>query len=117
MFLVSAWVALNDIAFSYAAEYDGINLGWESVPRFWEETGFATIEIPGCHPGIALPGVPQCPGHSQESADVTVSDAGHDVLVQTARVSRRSICGFFWTKSFGTRAKAEHAEWKEKYNQ
>ncbi len=108
--------ALNDVAFSYAAEYDGINLGWESVPRFWEETGFATIEIPGCHPGIALPGVPQCPGHSQASADVTVSDAGHEVLVQTARVVAAVNLRLLLDEELRTRATAEHAEWKEKYN-
>jgi metal-dependent amidase/aminoacylase/carboxypeptidase family protein len=108
--------ALNDVAFYYAAEYDGINLGWESVPRFWEETGFATIEIPGCHPGIALPGVPQCPGHSQESADITASEAGHQVLVQTARVVAAVNLRLLLDEELRTRAKAEHEEWKEKYN-
>jgi amidohydrolase len=109
--------ALNDISFFYEAEYGGINLGRASVPRFWEETGFATIEIPGCHPGIGLEGIPPAAGHSQAAADITVSDAGHRALIQTARVVAAVNLRLLLDEELRERAKAEHAAWKEKYNQ
>jgi metal-dependent amidase/aminoacylase/carboxypeptidase family protein len=109
--------ALNDVAFQYAMAYGGINPGRESVPRFWEETGFATIEIPGCHPGIAVNGIPERAGHSQENADITISEAGHWALVQTAKVSAAVHLRLLLDEALRERAKAEHAEWKAKYNQ
>ena len=109
--------ALNDISFFYEAEYGGIKLGRQSVPRFWEETGFATIEIPGCHPGIAIEGIPRAAGHSQDAADITVSDAGHKALIQTARVVAAVNLRLLLDAELREKAKAEHAMWKEKYNQ
>lgn len=108
---------LNDISFYYEMEYGGIRPGWASVPRFWEETGFATLEIPGCHPGIAVEGIPERPGHSHENADVTVSDAGHEALIQTARVAAAVNLRLLLDGELRERAKAEHAMRKEKYNQ
>ena len=109
--------SLNDVAFQYAMEYGGVNPGRDSVPRFWEETGFATIEIPGCHPGIAVNGIPERAGHSQENADLTVSEAGHWALVQTAKVSAAVHLRLLLDEELREKAKAEHAKWKEKYNQ
>ncbi|MGD2294793.1 MAG: peptidase dimerization domain-containing protein, partial [Candidatus Aminicenantes bacterium] len=64
---------LNDIVFQYAVEYEGINIGKREVPRHWEETGFATLQVPGAWVGIGTKDLPSAAGHSQENADITVS--------------------------------------------
>lgn len=64
-----------------------------------------------------LEGIPLAAGHSQEAADITVSDVGHKTLIQTARVVAAVNLCLLLDEEVRQRAKAEHAMWKEKYNQ
>jgi len=107
---------LNDIVFQYAIDYGGIEIGERKVPRHWEETGFATLIVPGAHVSIGTAGIPETAGHSQESADITISEAGHKSLILTAKVMAGSALRLLMDPEFRQKAKAEHAKWVEKYN-
>jgi metal-dependent amidase/aminoacylase/carboxypeptidase family protein len=107
---------LNDMAFQYALEYGGVNIGEREVPRHWEETGFATLKVPGVHISIGTEGLPQVAGHSQESADITISPAGHKSLLLTTKVMGAVALRMLIDKQLMDKAKAEHAKWLEKYN-
>ena len=109
--------ALNDLAFQYALEYGGVNVGERKVPRHWEETGFATLIIPGVHISIGTEGLPQAAGHSQENADITVSPAGHESLILTAKVMGAVGLRLLIDGKMREKAKSEHAEWLKKYNE
>jgi aminobenzoyl-glutamate utilization protein B len=107
---------LNDIVFQYGVDYGGVKVGERVVPRQWEETGFATLVVPGAHIGIGTEGVPDAAGHSQENADITISEAGHNSLILTAKVMAASGLRLLTDSELREKAKAEHAMWLEKYN-
>jgi amidohydrolase len=107
---------INDIVFQYGVEYGGVKIGKRAVPRHWEETGFATLVVPGAHVGIGTEGIPDVAGHSQENADITISEAGHKSLVLTSRVMAATGLRLLMDKKLREKAKAEHAIWLEKYN-
>jgi metal-dependent amidase/aminoacylase/carboxypeptidase family protein len=108
---------LNDVAFQYAVDYGGINIGERQVPRHWEETGFATLEVPGVHISIGTEGLPHAAGHSQENADITISPAGHKSLILTAKVMGAVALRLLIDEDLRNSVKREHAEWLEKYNE
>lgn len=108
---------LNDLAFQYAVEYGGINTGERKVPRHWEETGFATLLVPGVHISIGTEGIPEVAGHSQENADITVSPAGHKSLVLTSKVMGAVALRLAVDPELRKKAKAEHSSWVLKYNE
>ncbi|UCE40041.1 MAG: peptidase dimerization domain-containing protein [Candidatus Aminicenantes bacterium] len=108
---------LNDLAFQYALEYGGVNIGEREVPRQWEETGFATLKVPGVHISIGTEGLPPAAGHSQESADITISPAGHKSLILTAKVMGAVALRLFTDEKLRASAKLEHAGWLKKYNE
>jgi amidohydrolase len=108
---------LNDVAFHYALEYGGVNQGEREVPQNWEETGFATLKVPGVHISIGTEGLPKVAGHSQENADITVSPAGHESLLLTTKVMGAVALRMMIDKELRDEAKAEHARWLEKYNE
>jgi hypothetical protein len=108
---------LNDIVFQYAIDYGGIRIGERKVPRHWEETGFATLRVPGAHVSIGTEGIPEAAGHSLESAGITVSDAGHDSLILTAKVMAAAGLRLALDPELRRKAKIEHAEWLAKYSQ
>lgn len=107
---------LNDIVFQCAIEYGGVNIGERQVPRHWEETGFGTLVVPGAHVGIGTADIPPATGHSHENADITISTAGHESLIQTSKVMAASALRLIMDPELRKKAKAEHAEWVEKYN-
>jgi len=107
---------LNDIVYQYAVDYGGIMAGERQVPRHWEETGFATLVVPGAHVGIGTEGIPEAAGHSLENAEITLSDAGHRSLVLCAKVMAASGLRLLMDPGLREKAKAEHAGWLEKYN-
>ncbi|MFC2142541.1 peptidase dimerization domain-containing protein [Acidobacteriota bacterium] len=107
---------LNDIVFQYGVDYGGIGIGERQVPRHWEETGFATFIIPGAHVGIGTEGIPKAAGHSQESAEITLSAAGHESLVLCAKVMAASGLRLLMDPELREKAKAEHTRWQEEYN-
>jgi metal-dependent amidase/aminoacylase/carboxypeptidase family protein len=107
---------INDIVFQYGIEYGGVKIGERAVPRHWEETGFATLIVPGAHVGIGTEGIPSVAGHSQESADITISEAGHRSLILTSRVMAATGLRLLVDKKLREKSKAEHAMWLEKYN-
>lgn len=107
---------LNDIAFQYAVDYGGLKIGKRAVPRNWEETGFATLKVPGVSVSIGTEGIPDVAGHSQENADITLSPAGHKSLILTAKVMGAIALRLVMDKKLREKAKEEHATWLEKYN-
>lgn len=107
---------LNDLAFQYAVEYGGVNIGERNVPRHWEETGFATLLVPGVHISIGTEGLPPAAGHSQENADISVSPAGHGSLILTAKVMGAVALRLLIDEKLRDSAKKEHAGWLGKYN-
>ena len=108
---------LNDIVFQYAVDYGGVEIGERKVPRHWEETGFATLVVPGAHVSIGTIGIPEAAGHSQDNADITVTEAGHQSLLLTAKVMAASALRLLMDPDLRKMAKAEHGKWVEKYNQ
>jgi metal-dependent amidase/aminoacylase/carboxypeptidase family protein len=108
--------ALNDLVFQYAVDYGGINIGERRVPRHWEETGFATLVVPGAHVTIGTEGIPEAAGHSQASADITITEAGHSNLILTAKVMAASGLRLLMEPELREKAKAEHAKLVEEYN-
>lgn len=107
---------LNDIVFQYGVEYEGVDIGKRAVPRHWEETGFATLVVPGAHVSIGTEGIPDVVGHTQENADITISEAGHKSLILTAKVMAAAGLRLLLDPKLRDKAKAEHASWLEKYN-
>jgi amidohydrolase len=107
---------LNDIVFQYAVDYGGINVGERRVPRQWEETGSATIVVPGAHVSIGTEGLPEVAGHSQENADISLTDAGHRSLILTTKVMAASALRLVMDPELRAKATDEHARWVEEYN-
>ena len=108
---------LNDVVYQYAVDYGGINVGERRVPRQWEETGFGTIVVPGVHVSIGTQGLPdEVAGHSQENADISVSEAGHRSLILTAKVMAASALRLLMDPELREQAKVEHTSWVEEYN-
>ena len=107
---------LNDIVFQYGVDYGGVKIGKRAVPRHWEETGFATLVVPGAHVSIGTEGIPDAVGHSQKNADITISEAGHNSLILTAKVMAASGLRLLMDPGLREKARAEHATWLEKYN-
>jgi amidohydrolase len=108
---------LNDIAFQYAVDYGGINIGERTMPRQWEESGFVSLLIPGVHISIGTEGIPQVAGHSKENADLTISEAGHKSLILTTKVMGATALRLLVDKELREKAISEHTKWREKYNQ
>ena len=107
---------LNDIVFQYGVDYGGVNIGERAVPRHWEETGFATLVVPGAHVSIGTEGIPDAAGHSQKNADITISEAGHESLILTAKVMAAAGLRLLLDPKLRKEAKSEHSTWLEKYN-
>jgi hypothetical protein len=107
---------LNDIVFQYAVDYGGVKIGKRAIPRHWEETGFGTIVVPGAWVGIGTEGIPEVAGHSKESADITISPAGHKSLILTAKVMAATALRLLLDPDLRQKAKAEHTAWVAKYN-
>ena len=106
---------LNDIVFQYGVEYGGVNITERKVPTHWEETGFATLLVPGAWVGVGTKGIPPAAGHSFENADITVTSAGYESLIQTARVMAASGLRLILSPELRQKAKEEHAKWLELY--
>lgn len=107
---------LNDIVFQYGVEYGGINVGERNVPAHWEETGFATLLIPGATVAIGTEGLPGAAGHSQENADISITQAGHESLVLTAKVMAASGLRLLLSPDLRRKVKEEHADWVNLYS-
>jgi len=108
---------LNDIVFQYAVDYGGINVGERRVPRQWEETGFASIVVPGVWVGIGTEGLPEnVAGHSQQNADITISEAGRSSLILTTKVMAASALRLLMDPELREQATSEHATLVEEYN-
>jgi len=106
---------LNDIVFQYGVEYGGANIGERNVPTHWEETGFATLLVPGAWVGIGTEGLPRAAGHSQENAEITISAAGHESLVLTSKVMAASGLRLLLSPELRQMAKDEHSKWVDLY--
>jgi metal-dependent amidase/aminoacylase/carboxypeptidase family protein len=109
--------AMNDIAFQYAVDYGGINIGERPMPKAWEEGGHASLLIPGVSPDIAVEGITSTAGHSQENADITISPEGHKSAVLTAKVMAATHLRLLMDPELRKKVKKEHAMWVKKYNE
>lgn len=110
--------AFNDLAFQYAVDYGGVNVEEKpGPPSGWDETGVASLVVPGVEAGIGVEGIPKVAGHSQENADITISPEGHKGLILTAKVM--AACGLRLAMDAEMREKvrAEHAARLAKYNE
>ena len=73
--------------------------------------------MPGVNVSIGTEGLPdEVAGHSQENADISVSEAGHRSLILTAKVMAASALRLVMDPALFERAKAEHTSWVEAYN-
>jgi amidohydrolase len=108
---------LNDLAFQYAVDYGGTNIGERKVPNQWEETGFGTLAVPGVQISVGTEGIPEVPGHSQQNADITISPAGHKALILTTKVMGAVALRLVMDPELRRKAKAEHATLVGKYYQ
>lgn len=109
--------AMNDIAFQYAVDYGGINIGERSMPKAWEEGGYASLLIPGISPDIAVEGIAATAGHTQENADITITPEGHRSAVLTAKVMAATHLRLLLDPALRKKVKEEHAMWVKKYNE
>ena len=107
---------LNDIVFQYEVDYGGDNIGERKIPRQWEETGTATIVVPGATISVGTDDVPEAAGHSPENADITVSEEGHKSLILTSKVMAASALRLLMDPELREKAKAEHTKWVGEYN-
>jgi amidohydrolase len=107
--------AFNDVAFQYAVDYGGVGIGERAVPDQWEETGFATLLVPGVHIHIGTADIPEAPGHSQANADITISPAGHRSLILTAKVMAATALRLLMDEDLRNRIRAEHKQQVERY--
>jgi amidohydrolase len=108
---------MNDIMFQYAVDYGGVNITDGRTPGQWDETGAVTLLMPGVQSRIGTENIPEAAGHSQENADITISPAGHESLVLTAKVMAATALRLFMDPELASRAKEEHAALVVKYRQ
>jgi metal-dependent amidase/aminoacylase/carboxypeptidase family protein len=106
---------MNDIAFQYAVDYGGVRIGERAVPNDWEETGYGTLVVPGVTVSIGTDGIAEVPGHSQQSADITISSEGHRSLVLTSKVMAAIGLRLIMDPDLRQKAKAEHTRLVEDY--
>lgn len=79
---------LNALKWVYVNEYgDAEAISEEfSKPSGWAECGYPSVNFPGVTIAPAIAGTPEVAGHSDENADLTISEKGHKALVQTSKI-------------------------------
>lgn len=118
----------------YAHYYNGIeygwlnNLWWEYVksygdaeaisedlgnPSGWAECGYPSVNIPGISVYPAIANIPELAGHSDENADITITEAGHRALVQTAQISGAMALRIILDPKLLATIKEEQVRWQE----
>jgi len=108
---------MNDIAFQYGVDYGGVRIGERAVPNDWEETGFGTLTVPGVQISVGTEGIPEVPGHSMQNANITITPEGHKSLILTSKVMAAVGLRLLMDPDLRQKAKTEHAQLLEKYNQ
>jgi hypothetical protein len=68
-------------------------------------------------PDLGTDDIPEVAGHSQDSADITISPAGHKSLILTSKVISAVGLRLVLDEELRKKAKSEHAEWLRKYKQ
>ncbi len=107
--------AFHRLQFEYAMEYGGVNPTETKVPKALEETGFMSLEVPGLHVSMGIEGLTKMTGHSQESADFTISDDGHRTLESLTRVMGAVGLRLVTDPDVREEIEQEHAFWLDKY--
>jgi len=118
----------------YANYYNGIeygwlnNLWWEYVnvygdpeaiseelddPSGWDEGGYASVNVPGIGVAPAIANVPELAGHSDELADITITEVGHEALVQTAKISGAMALRLILDPKLLATIQEEKVKWQE----
>jgi metal-dependent amidase/aminoacylase/carboxypeptidase family protein len=108
--------AFNDLRYDYAVEYGGVNLEEETIPEEWEETGYLSALVPGVNIRMGYEGIVPAAEHSHENADLTISPAGHGLLVTAAKITAAVALRLAMDTEVREKIKAEHVMWVKKCN-
>ena len=130
-----AMAAFNEVDIRhYAYYYNGIEYGWlnalmwkyvheygdpEAIseemgtPSGWAECGYPSVNFPGIHVKPAIAGTPEVAGHSDENADLTISEKGHRALVQTVKIEGAMALRLVLDPKLLATVKEEQARWQE----
>jgi metal-dependent amidase/aminoacylase/carboxypeptidase family protein len=83
------------------------------------EGGAAPNIVPDLAAALAsgTEGIPEAAGHSQENADITVSEAGHKSLILTSKVLAAVGLRLILDSELRRKVEAEHKEWVKKYEE
>jgi amidohydrolase len=110
--------AMNDLMFDYGIAYGGVNPTEAQVPRHWEESGLMSLKVPGVTVGVGTPGLTVAPAeHSQENADLTITEEGHRCLVLTMKVMAATGLRIMMDPIIQNKIKEEHSMLVRKYNE
>jgi amidohydrolase len=84
-----------------------------SKPSGWDEGGYAAFNVPGISIQPAVAGVPEVPGHSVENANISISEAGHKGLVQTAKIEAAVALRLVLDPALRDKVTAEQKAWQQ----
>ena len=106
---------LNNLMWEYVKEYGDSEAISEELdePSGWDEGGYASVNTPGVTVVPAIANVPELAGHSDENADITITEVGHKALVQTAKISGAMALRLILDPKLLATVKEEHARWLE----
>lgn len=108
-----AW--LNNLWWEYIKVYGDPEAISEELgtPSGWDEGGYASVNLPGVGVNPAIANVPELAGHSDENADITITDQGHKALVQNAKISGAMALRVILDPKLLATIKQEHLRWQE----
>jgi amidohydrolase len=106
---------LNNLWWEYVKEYgDSEAISKElGTPSGWDEGGYGSVNVPGICVYPAIANVPELAGHSDENADITITDVGHGALVQTAKISGAMALRLILDPKLLATVKEEQVRWQE----
>ncbi len=106
---------LNNLWWGYVKEYGDPEAISEGLgkPSGWAEAGYPSVNVPGICVYPAIANVPELAGHSDEKADITITDTGHEALVQTAKISGAMALRLILDPKLLATVKEEQVRWQE----
>jgi amidohydrolase len=106
---------LNNLWWEYVNEYgDAEAISEESdKPSGWAECGYPSVNVPGISVAPAIANVPELPGHSDELADISITDVGHEAAVQTAKISGAMALRLILDPKLLATVQEEQKRWQE----
>jgi len=109
----SAW--FNNLYWEYLKEYGDSEAISEELgkPTGWDEGGYSAVNILGITVNPAIANVPELAGHSDENADITITDQGHEALVQNAKISGAMALRLIFDPKLMATVLEEQVRWQE----